>query len=375
MGFIRNFSIAVAMATTSLFIQSSACGSTHTVQEGENLSHIVQHRLVGNIWGRNGNLARVQKMNPHVKNPNKILPGEIIDFGDLSLLSKEGAMKIQTKPQPKVKSISKKSSVPKKVTETNRVKRRIKKVKKKLYKTIPPTSVPTVGVISEDFGEDLSEPLKYRLISELDYRRSWIEANNLITSEKLIIQSAYSAHFSLSYQQDWTKSFSTFQKVGLTQLKFFQVSGMSSITQTSNTQFHFSVGAKVRIVPRILILKYSLFYGEKMFLHTGSDSEVVVDSLRVPWMSGQIQYTFYRSNLIAAGFSLAGSFVGPANSNFYVYLGTILTGDVFLDININEKYSHYFRLFAGFSRRNQNTSQFILDQRDHLAGFIYNMPL
>lgn len=64
-------------------VTASAWAVTYVVRKGEVLSEIIYRDIPGRIYGKNGNLAKILQLNPEIKDPNKIVDGQKINFGNL----------------------------------------------------------------------------------------------------------------------------------------------------------------------------------------------------------------------------------------------------------------------------------------------------
>jgi LysM repeat protein len=62
-------------------ISAKAYGLTHIVQKGEALSKLAQKFIPGRVYGPTGSLKKIVALNPHLKNPNVILPGQEVFLG------------------------------------------------------------------------------------------------------------------------------------------------------------------------------------------------------------------------------------------------------------------------------------------------------
>ena len=65
----------------SLFLCFSAqATSYYQVRRGDSLSAIAMRSFEGKIYGPNGSLEKILKLNPSIKNPNLIYPNQVIQI-------------------------------------------------------------------------------------------------------------------------------------------------------------------------------------------------------------------------------------------------------------------------------------------------------
>lgn len=71
------FSLFSPFLALMLFVPTSF-GSSYLVKKDENLSDIIHQSVPGPVWGKGGTLNRTLKLNPWIKNPNHLLPGQVV---------------------------------------------------------------------------------------------------------------------------------------------------------------------------------------------------------------------------------------------------------------------------------------------------------
>ncbi len=59
-------------------LTASAWAYTYVVKKGDVLSRVVHELVPGQVWGKHGSIKKVIALNPHVKNPDFIFPGDKI---------------------------------------------------------------------------------------------------------------------------------------------------------------------------------------------------------------------------------------------------------------------------------------------------------
>jgi LysM repeat protein len=296
----------------------------YVVKNGDTLSEIAYKNISANVYGKNGSMVKILNINPQIKNPNLIMPGQVINLD-----------KSET---PKLTEIP---------TERN---------------------VATDSLIStQNFVENNNSEMASK-VSPLLKRRATVALNpfyniaNLssadnVTGSESTIASKYYAGVNASYVQEWNKDFQTAINFKLASIAF---EGPANSTKTlqDKSKFLSTIGVETNHnIGKKTHLKLGLSYGKELFIRAASTQSVAVDAINVPSISSKISYDIIELSPFALGVSATYSAKMPAKADSYnIKLGHEYGANIYLNQFTGNSHNSKIQTELGFTRRSQNTN-------------------
>lgn len=230
--------------------------NAYIVKKGETFSKIVGVNLPGLVFGRDGNLKRILKLNPHIKNPHLIFPGVEINLGE------ERNVVINISPEEKeVRQVASPDIAP--VPEAS------------------PTSIELnpYFVFSSLSVVDRSSGAKAELASEL------------YTGGRF------------TYIQKWNYDFQSLLQLNLAYVTFEQPTTSTITLKDSNKLLTgFRIGGKYNF-KKNLRGYLNADYQKELFVRSINSTTVTVDGVLVPSLGPAVEYDFLDYNNLTLGVS------------------------------------------------------------------------
>jgi hypothetical protein len=310
---------------------------TYVVKKGDTLSHdVAGNQVAGPVWGPNGSLRKIIELNPKLKNPDHLMPGQKIDLTGLVENPKETTQ--TTLP------IANETVDPSPLPEKSKSESPALRSNASFFSFI---ISPIAFISSTEFTDkansgvaDLSSNFSYGLDLGLEYH--W---NPAISSRFFLNYT----HLMLEENSSVTLSEKSKSLIGLTyeQVWHYSPSGDFSLT-----------GA----------------YRQELFTTGLSGNRIGIDSTFVPSSGLQISQNLFR--LGSTDFGVSGLFKLelPANNHSYhVNLGESFGGAFYLG---QSEATHHltWQAEAGLEARNQETSNVIQKEQNIFLRLKFTSP-
>jgi hypothetical protein len=282
----------------------SAYGYTYTVQEGDTLSHHVAGVLIpGPVWGKNGSLKKILRLNPGIKDPNHLVPGDQINLGDLY----SGTF-VQAIRAPAEEPLTQQELIP-------------PTFKRESHLSLSPS-----------------------------YAMTTLSATDPSTGSTSTFASELALGINVRYFQDWTPKFQSFIGLNLGEVVFEPPTNSSIILDNrSQIMSGVSFGGNFVLSPDFQ-LTTTVKYQKELFARSISTSEVTVDAVSLPEFEVEASYDLVSLSPFKLGISGAGEAIFPGSIDSYsVHWGSLYGGSVYL----KEK---DYQTDLGFFTRSQNSS-------------------
>lgn len=327
----------------------SSRAQDYVVQKGENLSTIIHDRIPGPVWGKNGTLQRVLKLNPEISDPNQILEGAVIVVrlpDDLPVASIPGPEK-ETAPEKDPESASREiASTP-----------------------VQPAPAPASAAPEE-------EPSKDRLSLSLDTRFTSLEATEAATATHAQLNSSHDVGVNAKWTQNWSPKFDTSVEVGMESIDFQASTNASkTLATTSHTLSHIEVGGISKLND---IFSAAVFfgYGEYLFVHGVTTSIIGVDAIALPEARLYLSAALLSHEKLEAGLYGEAGAVGPgSNDSYTVKTGSFFGSGAYIERKWGRDSMKALRFSAGYEKRHQKTSILDIDQSGVAGKIQFSCPL
>lgn len=287
--------------TTTLGIGAVAASSyalTYVVQPGETLSHIAQKKVPHKpytVFSKGGALEKLVGLNPQVKNPDLLTPGEIITLPGAeqelafvspapSELAREPASEIEVSPkaEPSPKTEPSPPSIPAEVTDD---------------------SAGRYGIIS--------------LTPGFSFFR--INATDPSTGGTAQILSNVNTELSLSWKQVFSPATQTHLDFNYSRLSLSDPKPRT-ISTPSNSVFGFDLGITHSLSPQFRIFS-SFGYKQELLLRALSSSTLTLDRLFVPFLSIGASYEILKAKPFTFSVDGQAAYLAPTQGSEYKFNG------------------------------------------------------
>lgn len=338
-GFISVPRIILIFALT---VSASSFAYTYVVKPGDTLSKIVQERLPGRVYGREGNLARVLRLNSEIRDPNAIFPGrEVLIDGQNRTLSAVSEITPGAPPE---------------ATEVVAV-----------NETHPPASASEIAPESESGSGVLGELTPSYLATTLYSKVPGTNREARIASKM---------HFSLTgkYTQDWSARFKTYFRLSMGYIAFEDPSDPTiSITGKSKFLSGFGLGGDYRMNSD-LTLAVQLQNQKELFIKSQSTTNVGVDAVMIRSLDVRALYDLLALRRYTLGVSGETAILIPTKTDIYdIRPGALFGGTIYVRHRNLKKNEERFQAEFGLRRRTQSTSLF--EQSEENIFFQMRFPI
>ncbi|WP_413558668.1 LysM peptidoglycan-binding domain-containing protein [Bdellovibrio sp. HCB209] len=368
---IARFTFTLIFAMTSAASAAPAISvRKYVVQRGDTLSHIADRIRGGHTYGENENLEKILDLNPDVVKAQHIYVGQEIFIpadAELRMPSSEESVaekaipaepaKVVTEPPAKPVAPAPKAEVaapaPTPTTE-------------KSIATPPPPTKPQQVVVEE---EEVNQRVK---VSAL-YQFTTLEAVDKTTTGKASLYTNHDVVVSIAAEQDWTEEFKTHLEFAFRHLEFMSsTSATKRIANETQTLSKVSLGGQVAL-SKNTNLYFDAIYGQQLFVHGLSSTEVFADTVGVPEARVGLDLALFRKGSTSLGVLIDGSYLGSSSTDSYdIESGYAYGGAFYVKRN---KGSRSLALQVGLRYRKQDTSFIQLDEQNIYGSFIYGFDI
>lgn len=339
-GFCRFISLALCWFTV---FPANSWAYTYIVKRGNSLSAIAHNLIPGRVWRKGGSLERLLRLNPHIKNPDLIYPGEQIDIDGVVTLAQQKALGITRAP----------SSVEE-----------------------PKELEPVVNV-----GQPQSNRYSLWTVAPV-YALGSVAAKDQTTGTAAVLATQINLGVDIQYEQIWSPSFKSFFQLHLQEVMFEEPADSTKSLQ-GGKRFLSGIGFGIETpLSQRWRLLLNVDYKRELFIRAVSTQSVTVDSVSIPSVSAQASYDAIRAEPFVVGVSSILSLKMPATPGSYtVGRGTSYGGTIYLQQFSNAKKQSGKSFSApdlttelGFIRRSQNTSITTQVQTDIFLKLKFPLP-
>ncbi len=316
---MRRISVSFAALAFSVAVGLSASGWAYAyeVKAGDTLSKIAAQTLSPPVYGKNGGLARLLRLNPRIKIPDRIYPGERIE------VARDQKKVVNTKPA----LITKRSLAS---DET------------------PPT-------INADSTPHFQRGAQLAITPDLAL--STLSAQDRITGASSTVASQYNLGVNLAYIQEWSTHSRSSLSLGLGMVSFEPPTDRSkNLVEGHKFVSSIGLGADFDLGSR-WNFELSAAYDKKLFVRAATTTSVAIDAVSVPSLGGKLTYELLRLDPFAVGISAHAALEMPAQTEGYpIRLGKSFGGTMGLRQQMGAgPRSNAFESELGFYQRTQDT--------------------
>jgi LysM repeat protein len=345
------------LLSASFFVTSSVTAgeirtSIYIVQPGDTLSNIADRVRGGHTYGKGENLEKILYLNRHLNPAQAISVGEkiLIPVNDLRNVAAE------TSPAP--------ASTPATTQEQE-----TQPVVVVASPTPSPVVMPTVvpSVIAEE------EEVDHHFDLKVGYQFSTLEANDNVTHTKAELNSDHDLMAAATWSQRWSDLFQSFFSFSARNIEFQPSTNSSKkISNASKSLLGLGFGGRFNVDERSGVF-FSANYGQELFLHGISTTNVSIDSANVSNVGLGFDFQLFKKGSTALGFAISGSYLSGASTDYYtIDSGSSYKGLLFIR---REKGGKFLSFEIGAQQRSQNTSVSDLNETNVFGHFIYGFDL
>jgi hypothetical protein len=296
----------------------------YVVKKGDTVSKIAYQNISKKIYGNDGAINKILKLNPQIKNPNFIKPGEVINFDEKVPLE---LSKVSLERQPGEDPVS---------SSPNDIEKHV-----------------------EELADDTAHVFKPDGLLVLNpfYAIKNLSTIDKTTGSESTIASKYNVGLSAYYVQEWSKDFQTAVNLKLSTIGFEEPASSTRALQ-DKSKFLSSLGLETNHNFGLNTqLKLGVSYGKELFIRASSTQSVAVDAIDIPSISSKISYDIKKLSPFTLGISASYSAKFPAKTDFYdVKFGHEYGASIYLNQLTGKSRLSTIQTELGFSQRAQNTS-------------------
>jgi hypothetical protein len=284
------------------------------VQKGDIFSKILGRMIPGPVWGKNGSFKKILPKNPHILDPNKIAPEQIITLDTPELLETPAEPKIE-RPAPPAAEI--------------------------------PNAPLSPAVESFHFRGALQASFSY-LTSAINVTDSETQATAKITSQSHV-------RFDLGYHFDVTERVQLFAKTSLSKITFNQPTD-SAVTISNSTQNlnGFGLGMNYQVTPELNV-GIAVSDEERVFIRAISSTNVTPDTVSLFALGIRANYDFFRWKQLVFGSDFAFNRLYSGSTDVLsITPGSQFRGKIEVKRNVGE--TMRFNSGIGYFHSSQDTS-------------------
>jgi hypothetical protein len=307
-------------------LTASAFALTYVVKKGDTLSGIAGQTLHGKIYGETGGLKKLVLLNPDLKNPDLIFPGDKINLSEDDYVLAEASAGL--------------AGANRRPAEIE-----FEKAADQSLEVVKPEAIAPSQ--EEKEGYSLLETNPRFFYTRID----GIEPDNGSTG-KLLSKLNYG--ISGSWRQLWSESFESYVTLGVT--RFNLTSATNRMLENSKqTLADLEAGVRWHLTDKTVML-FSLGAGDEIFYRASSTSVVTIDSVMVPKLNFGLTQDLITKKPFTLGAELKLTGLSPTSTDSYsVKTGWAYQGRLFVK---QEPKSSSLTLSTGvfYGARHQNTS-------------------
>jgi LysM repeat protein len=309
-------------------------GKVYIVQKGETLSEIVHRYSSERIYSKHGALKKLLVLNPKIRNPDRVYPGQEI-----------------TLP-----------------------------VEDELFSATVTSSEPVEAPVPE---EPVTKEVTSRAIAEEDvehaaqvfggYGFTTLESVDTKNHTTAQLNTKRDVTLGASWNQKWTSSFSSFFTLSIRNLEFLpSTNSKKHLSGSDKTLFGMSAGGISHFGERAS-LKYSVGYSDQLFLYGINSSTINIDSLALPSSTLEAQYRIYTQGKTSFGVIGGVTYLLGGKSDAYkASSGTAFSTSFYLQRDFNGR---ALGLNVGYRERKQDTSVVDLREKSVFFNLNYSLPI
>ena len=314
---LPNFKLMIAVASVS------ATAWAYVVQEGDTLSTIAYKNISKKVYGDSGSLKKIIALNPQIKNPNFIRPGEEISIGEVAVpaLAKSGDVNRSIAAEVEVKEPVE-QCVSEVASEKNTLFRRVASI----------LLAPYFSIISLDSKDN-------------------------ITHSESTVASKYSAGITASFVQNWSESFQSAMNFKVGKVDFEKPTS-SNRTLSESDKLITGLGIETsHDLSEKINLKFNADYSKELSIRAASTQSDTVDAIYIPSFGTKLSYEIANLDPFLLGVSGIYKAKMPAKSEGYdVRFGNEFGASLYLKQLANKVDDSRIETELGFLQRLQNTS-------------------
>jgi hypothetical protein len=376
--------------------------------KGDTLSDIVWALVPGRLYGKNGNLRKVERLNSSIRNPQHLTTGTVILLPDgsryvIEQINQFGPdrvkenFKVEKEVLARMRFLSDVSLQAPSIAESKEpeiVKNRkpasqeteVIPVAKPVATQItvaapksadsPPADLEKKKEPPPPVSEEKSEsPRLGYLAFSPTYRMMGISLTDPSTGLRANLATKYYLSSEVLYFQKVSESFQTFIGANFGYVSFASPEGSTkSITNSSHFLTGIKLGASGKIA-RDLTFTGILQYNNELFGRASSTTTVTVDAVPVPAVGGILTWDALHFNPFIYGLSgfFTEYFSAQSGVNYTVRHGQGYGGSIFIK-QLSDNKTPPFETQAGFLSRAQNTSSINQTETTYFLTIRFYIP-
>ncbi len=321
---------------------------------GDTLSDIVWATVPGRLYGPGGNLERVLKLNPHLENPDHIVPGEVVLLPDGSKFLVETLS--ETNPK----------------NNTHRDRQIASVEQSSSPQTVPVVNPTPIGAKSAEPEPPLpSQKSEFSRGARLElspfYRMNAITLTDPTTGAKSTVGSKLYTGVNIDYIQAWTKKIQSYVHLNLGFISFEPPSDSTKTIQHSDRLLSgLGVGARYRLVDS---LEFDLLatYQKELFGRSLSTTSVAMDAVSVPSLRLQSNWDLVNLDPFVFGVApIIQVYFSTQGDSYPIRQGKALGGTLYFKQSVSGNEPN-FQTEVGVLSRTQNSAQI---EQNELSFFL-----
>ncbi len=333
---LKNFFLVLHASLSYLMIPNLAFGQVvYIVKPGETLSKIAKSQIGEPVYLKHGSLARLLRLNSAIPQNGKIYPGQ--------MLLLPAATEIDSTSQEIAESFPSPKSVEAAADTSSR------------------------NVASED-----EIPNSLSLTASLGM--TTITAHDNQNNSKATLNSSRDLAVEGSWQQAWTKSFSTTFAARFRSIEFQSPTNSAySLSNSKNNTLALSAGAQSQITENFS-LSYSFTHGQELFLRGLSSTSVGVDELAISRFGLGGKYELFHKGKTSLGVKGYYEYLGAGSTDTYtIHSGSAYQAGLYLHRQYGADTS--VEIHIGYRERAQKTSIVDAVEKTVFGALVFSIPL
>lgn len=296
----------------------------YVVKNGDTLSSIAYKNISAKVYGKDGSINKILALNPQIKNPNRIFPGQYLEL-------------------EKVETFA--------VTEN------------KDQEPREPAALETP--IQENLQQEFS---RFELAGVLGQSR--LDAKDSTTSAKSVMSSRFSPEVSAKWTQHWDSGFISFLSGKVRRDSFETTASSQTLTKANPILLDFELGAQVFKLDKVHV-DLALGYEQSPFARGVTATTFTVDTVSVPKIHASAQVKLKESNTFFVSTKIGAKYLAPVKeSSFDVKSGYGYDLGIFIE---HKRSKNPFFGGVTFSQNQQDSS--IAKQSYTNVGLMFGFKL
>ncbi|OFZ18354.1 MAG: hypothetical protein A2X94_12440 [Bdellovibrionales bacterium GWB1_55_8] len=300
------------------------------------------------IWGRNGALAKIQAMNPSIRDVNRVFPGMVVDIGEFAKNSAIAANVPDRAPAALLLEESTQTTTP-------------PSQEREIVHSTPapaPKEVASISFSPDRYGWFSVEPV---------FSFSALDSTDKSSSGNATFLSTLNSGFVFSWGQHWSNRFQTSLLIGARRESYAYQSAGITVDHTSRNLSQFGVLAQWSpFRSNEFRVDSSLRLRQEIFVRANGFTSLSLDAVRVPELSLGAQYHLLELWPFSFSLNAHGLAYAPAKSTTYnARMGTGFKFGTTLGMVISKSLRMNGEIF--YSSRSQESS--IATQNQKNIGF------